>query len=64
MVDFKDVDRLIEWLMNVELIASHYVCPECGIRMRKVKNTRLQKKYMWGCTKGGYKIQRSLRTNN
>lgn len=46
MVDFKDVDRLIEWLMNVELIASHYVCPECGIRMRKVKNTRLQKKYM------------------
>lgn len=61
LADFRDPDRLIEWCTNLGLITSFYICPDCGEKMRKVKNNKIADKYMWRCTKGAHNIKRSLR---
>lgn len=57
-----DPDGVIEWCMDVGLIASRYVCPVCGEEMKLSERMDLIDKKEWHCNRNGHmKCNRSIR---
>jgi transposase-like protein len=61
LVALKDPARLIEWCMNVGVLSSTYVCPQCGKNMKLSKTDKLSDKYTWRCRRDDHDLRRSVR---
>lgn len=64
LTKLSDQDILIEWCMNVGLIANRYECCKCGDNMKLYKRTDVIDGFSWRCQKFGenkHDVRRRLR---